>query len=484
VLALPLAPLAVFGVFVIALAIDERSAQRKVVHTLEVKSHLQTMAAQSAEAEAAVFRFLLSRNAAALEPYLRVGEQWPGQLERLAELVADNPEQVAHLQAIASRKDEKPLVQLVQYARSSMEPPPSELLESSREQIARFRGELEAMQRVDDALLFQRADATRRAQERLVYATIAGAALGLVGSLIAAMAFSRGITRRVERAHANAARLATGSNLLPSEPAADEVGELSLALQEAHGLLKSRESELNERVTELGVVNRELEAFSYSVSHDLRAPLRHITGFVALLERSASPKLDDEERRRLGTISTAATKMGQLIDALLAFSRMGRARLALERVRLDDILRDAQREVARDQNGRRVRWAISPLPEVEGDPALLRQAFINLLGNALKYTRDRPEASIEVGVEGRENGEAVVFVRDNGVGFDMQYVDKLFGVFQRLHRQEEFEGTGIGLANVRRIVHRHGGRTWAQGAVDRGATFYVSLPMPGPSQSR
>jgi PAS domain S-box-containing protein len=236
--------------------------------------------------------------------------------------------------------------------------------------------------------------------------------------------------------------------------------------------------DLQQRADELAAVNHELEAFSYSVSHDLRAPLRHITGFAMLLEESASGRLDDEGRRFLKTIVSAATRMGQLIDDLLSFSRVGRVQLARHRVDLNDLVRDAQKEVAADVNGRQVEWRFHHLPIVDGDRAMLRLVFINLLSNALKYSSTRPRAEIEVGsTSGGSGHEAVIFVRDNGVGFDMQYAHKLFGVFQRLHRADEFQGTGIGLANVRRIVQRHGGRTWADGRLDAGATFYFSLPL-------
>jgi signal transduction histidine kinase len=247
------------------------------------------------------------------------------------------------------------------------------------------------------------------------------------------------------------------------------------SLHEAHQVLEDR---VQQRTAELEAVNKELEAFSYSVSHDLRAPLRHVTGFVALLEDHSRDQLDAQSARYLQTISQAAKRMGQLIDDLLAFSRIGRGQFAPRAVDLNDVVREAWQEVnvPGATAGREVAYHTATLPSVEGDPSLLRLAMINLLSNALKYTAPRRRTQIDVGASDAGANEVVVFVRDNGVGFDMQYADKLFGVFQRLHRADEFEGTGIGLANVKRIVHRHGGRVWAEARPDQGATFYFSLP--------
>jgi PAS domain S-box-containing protein len=243
--------------------------------------------------------------------------------------------------------------------------------------------------------------------------------------------------------------------------------------------VRALNEELEQRVGELGALTQELEAFSYSVSHDLRAPLRHVTGFTTLLERSARDRLVEKEARYVRTIVDAATRMGRLIDDLLAFSRMGRTPVRRQRVALNELVRDAQADLSRPAGSPEIAWIVPPLPEVDADPALLRQVFVNLLSNAAKYSGSQPQPAIEVGVSWAQPDETVIFVRDNGVGFDMQYVDKLFGVFQRLHSSDAFEGTGIGLANVRRIIHRHGGRVWAEGTVDAGATFYFSLPRHG-----
>ena len=237
--------------------------------------------------------------------------------------------------------------------------------------------------------------------------------------------------------------------------------------------------ELQRRGELLEAANKELEAFSYSVSHDLRAPLRHIDGYAALLRRTVDQSLNEKAARYLQTISDAAKQMGQLIDDLLVFSRMGRQDMLQTTVNMDQLIKSILSDLRLDLHGRQISWTIASLPEVKGDPSMLRQVFMNLLTNALKFTSTKPMASIEIGVEPLSSDEVVVYVRDNGVGFDMQYAPKLFGVFQRLHRADEFEGTGIGLANVRRIVHRHRGRTWADGMPDKGATFYVALPRGG-----
>jgi light-regulated signal transduction histidine kinase (bacteriophytochrome) len=239
------------------------------------------------------------------------------------------------------------------------------------------------------------------------------------------------------------------------------------------------EQRVADRTAQLEVVNKELESFSYSVSHDLRAPLRHITGFADMLRQNTETKLDETGRRHLQIISNSARQMGVLIDDLLVFSRMGRTEMCHTLVNMNDLVAEVRADLATDLAARTIHWDLSPLPELRGDRAMLKQVWVNLLSNAVKYTRHRPEAVITISSRKNAQGMWEFQVRDNGAGFDMQYVGKLFGVFQRLHLAEEFEGTGIGLANVQRIVVRHGGRIWAEGKVDAGATFYFTLPSQG-----
>jgi light-regulated signal transduction histidine kinase (bacteriophytochrome) len=295
--------------------------------------------------------------------------------------------------------------------------------------------------------------------------------------------FARTITRPVQRLAAGVEEIGGGKlEYRVGTASKDEIGSLSRAFDRMTESLKATmvshndlEQCVRERTAQLEAANKELEAFSYSVSHDLRAPLRAIDGFSRIILEDYVERLDDEGKRFLNIIRGNTQKMGELIDDLLVFSRLGRQEIRASDIDMEKLAKTASEEINLAVPGRKVQFAINKLSAAQGDKAMIRQVMANLLSNAIKFTRPKGNTTIEVGGS-NEGDENVYYVRDNGVGFDMQYVHKLFGVFQRLHSSEEFEGTGVGLAIVQRIIHRHGGRVWAEGKVDEGATFYFTLP--------
>ena len=262
-----------------------------------------------------------------------------------------------------------------------------------------------------------------------------------------------------------------------SEALRREVEERRKAEDEVRRLNIELERRVHERTAQLEAANKELEAFSYSVSHDLRAPLRGINGFASVLAEEHAKQLDEESRRLLGIIRSEASRMGQMIDELLTFARLGRQSMLRGQVDMAALAQSVFDQCATQATGRQIRLKLHPLPSAQGDAAMLSHVWANLISNAIKYTRLKPAAEIEIAGRADDNNGITYCVKDNGAGFDMRYGHKLFRVFQRLHAETEFEGTGIGLALVQRIVQRHGGRVWAEGRINEGAAFYFSLPI-------
>lgn len=342
---------------------------------------------------------------------------------------------------------------------------------------------------------------------RFVVMTFVVLAVSVLVALGASARIQRSVSEPVARLAAAASRISLEKDYaIRVEPTRnrDELGMLIDMFNDMLGQIQVREAEveaaktqvqrLNEeleqrviqRTAELEASNKELEAFTYSVSHDLRAPLRRIDGFAQLLTDEYVADLPAEAGHYLNRVREGTKQMGLLVDDLLNLARLGRQEPKLQVTGLSSIVERVTAVLRRDVDGRDIEWKLQPLPFVECDPALMEVVFTNLLSNAVKYTRPRARAVIQVGSID-ENGHPVIFVRDNGVGFSMKYADKLFGVFQRLHRVEDFEGTGVGLATVQRILHKHGGSIWAEAELDKGACFYFRLgatPPAGPSMPR
>lgn len=337
-----------------------------------------------------------------------------------------------------------------------------------RQRMDTFRAELRRFLRAHEILEQKRITTSLGASHRLVQMFTFGSAAMIVLTLVLLTRFGRSIARRFRILVENTARFERGEPLHTPQPGSDEIAEVDEHFHRmAEAVARGRR--------ELEAANHELESFSYSVSHDLRAPLRAVNGYAQMLEEDCAGALDAEGRRFLATIRSEAHRMGALIDDLLSFSRLSRAQVRMQPVDIAAMARGIFTNLQNASPGRAMRLECGELPLALGDEAMLRQTMVNLLTNAVKFSARREEIVVEVGAEAGADLHRY-WVRDHGVGFDPRYTDKLFGVFQRLHDSAEFEGTGVGLAIVQRVVERHGGRVWAEGAVNEGACFYFTLP--------
>ncbi len=471
-----------------------KEAQQRIQHSLRVKASIFEVLSIVVDAETGVRGYLLWREPVYLDPYNEARIQLSPALDGLGALVQNNSNQASRIRELRAKAFLKldalnSLKQNPDFSDSAIPP----VARQSQQAMEDVRSILNSMTTEEDALLSARISKhdRLRGQINVMLGILLLAALlcGMTASYIV----SAGILRRVKNLEEYASRVSRGQPALWKDSGLDEIGSLghsvqvmttSLlsreeALRDAQGKLSEANINLEAQLTETQSANQELEAFSYSVSHDLRAPLRHVAGFSELMLKN-SESLDAKNQRYLNIIVSSIQQMGVLIDDLLAFSRMGRTSLKSDPVDLNRIIVDVLTDLGPEMQGRNVDWRISPLPVVLGDNGTIRLVFQNLLSNALKYSRTRESAIIIVEVEDQPGVDMTkIIVSDNGSGFDMQYHDKLFGVFQRLHSAEEFEGTGIGLATVRRIVQRHGGAVTAFGEIDVGAKFSFTLPREG-----
>jgi signal transduction histidine kinase len=414
-------------------------------------------------------------------------------LEHIRQITVDNPTQTELVTQLSTTTDQalvmlSQVMDLHRQGKKGTEPL-ADLTKSSKGMTASLNKTWAALSAEENNLLKERSAEQAAASRKALRLELWGGLLAGLLMLSALILFLRESSGRLRAQHELA-----NANVDLEQRVRDRIAEVQYVNQlltienknriSAEEKIRQLNTDLERRVVErtsqLQAANQELEAFCYSVSHDLRAPLRHIDGFTKILVEDFSAGMDPEALHCLNRIQVAISNMGHLVDDLLNLSRVSRKGLTLQNVDLGDLVREVRAEFAPDLSGRNLHWEIGELPIVLGDPNLLKQVFVNLLANSVKFTRRRDSATIQVAQKSADS-ETVIFVRDNGVGFNMKYADKLFGVFQRLHTPEEFEGTGVGLATVQRIIQKHGGRVWAESEPDHGACFFFTVGVPSAS---
>jgi signal transduction histidine kinase len=419
-----------------------------VTHTLLVVEKLQAVRIDITQAETGERGYMLTGQERYLELYRRGVSRVREDMTELSDLIADNPTQqkaILHLNPLViSRLAE--LAEGIEVRKQSVLAGVEAVARANNGEkwMGQIAAQIAEMRHTEGQLLGTRMEAAAASAKKMKILIVGGNGLAVLILLIKGFIIHRETGRR-NRAESS--------------------------LLQANDRLEGRTAELLE-------ANIEMETFAYSVAHDLRAPLRHIAGYSGILVEDCASSFDEEGRRYLEKIGDGAQKMGHLVDDLLTLSRIGKQELSLQSTALDPMVRKVIEELTPDCAGREVEWQIGDLSNAQCDPGLLKQVFVNVLSNAVKYTRQREHAVIQVG-ELTQNDQHVMFVRDNGVGFEMDHAGKLFGVFQRLHKAGDFEGTGVGLAIVERIIRKHGWRIWAEAEFDRGATFFWTLGAPG-----
>ena len=478
---LPLLPLAVFWLAVVLAVIRQPRAVNTEARTLSVQASLARVFSDLMDADAGARNYLLTENGTAFERYTLAVERLPANLAALENAVIDDDLRGSLVTLQEVVQDELAVLRRISGEAPKSMPTMGEVAALSRSSmnLERIRAMSLMMERRQAALASAQSTERQRSRTLYFFGFLAGSVICAGGGVMAAIFLARGVSRRASALASNADRLARGLAPEPLPMGEDEIGLVDARLRAAARLLRRRDVELRERTAQLETANRELEAFSYSVSHDLRAPLRAIEGFSEALEIDCAGELSDSARDSLRRVRGAAERMSTLIDELLDLSRLGRIELKRTPVDLGDSASAITNDLAKRCPQRSVDVQVAPGLVADADPELVQIALQNLLDNAWKYTSKTDGARIEVGAS--PNGAIKVFhVRDNGAGFDMAHAARMFGAFQRLHHARDFEGTGIGLAIVQRIIARHGGRIWAEGSVGAGATFYFTLePEPG-----